>query len=87
MITAGRIITLKEESHVCFGNWKLSNSRYVLVGSLVLLLLAAFPLAAAAGFAGGASYSGDDAYDRAAGVNPDGDEIALACLPSATFGQ
>ena len=52
-------------------NSKLSNSRYVLVGSLVLLLLAAFPLAAAAGSADGSSYSGDDAYDRAAGGFPD----------------
>lgn len=52
-------------------NSKLSNSRYVLVGSLVLLLLAVFPLAAAAGSADGSSYSGDDAYDRAAGGFPE----------------
>ena len=52
-------------------NSKLSNSRSILVGSLVLLLLAAFPLAAAAGSADGLSYSGDDAYDRAAGGFPD----------------
>ena len=50
---------------------KLSSSRYVLVGSLVLLLLAALPLAAAAGSADGSSYSGDDAYDRAAGGFPE----------------
>ena len=52
-------------------NAKLSNSRYILVGSLVLLLLAVFPLAAAAGSADGSSYSGDDAYDRAAGGFPE----------------
>ena len=52
-------------------NSKLSNSRFVLVGSLVLLLLAALPLAAAAGSADGSSYSGDDAYDRAAGGFPE----------------
>ena len=52
-------------------NEKLSNSRFILVGSLVLLLLGAFPLAAAAGSADGASLSGDDAYDPAAGAIPD----------------
>jgi len=52
-------------------NSKLSNSRSILVASLVLLLSAAFPLAAAAGSADGSSYSGDDAYDRAAGGFPE----------------
>ena len=50
---------------------KLSNSRFILVGSLVLMLLAAFPLAAVAGSVDGSSYSGDDAYDRAAGGFPE----------------
>jgi hypothetical protein len=52
-------------------NAKALNSRYVLVGSLVLLLLGAFPFAAAAGSLDGSSYSGDDAYDPAAGGFPD----------------
>ena len=52
-------------------NTKLSDSRVLLVGSLVLLLLAAFPLAAAAGSIDGSSYSGDDAYDPAAGGFPE----------------
>jgi hypothetical protein len=46
---------------------KLSNPRYVVVGALILLLLAAFPLAAAADNMNAASFSGDDAYDPAAG--------------------
>ena len=50
---------------------KLSNSRFILVSSLVLLLMGAFPLAAAAGSADGASFSGDDAYDPAAGAIPE----------------
>jgi hypothetical protein len=49
---------------------KLIDARYLLVGSLVVILLAAFPLAALAGF-DGSSYSGDDAYDRAAGGFPE----------------
>ena len=52
-------------------NAKSLNSRYLLVGSLVLLLLVAFPLAAAAGSIDGSSYSGDDAYDPAAGGFPE----------------
>ena len=52
-------------------NAKALNSRYVLVGSLVLLLLGAFPFAAAAGSLDGSSYSGDDAYDPAAGGFPE----------------
>ena len=52
-------------------NAKSLNSRYVLVGSLVLLLLGAFPFAAAAGSIDGSSYSGDDAYDPAAGGFPE----------------
>src|SRR4030042_779175 len=50
---------------------KLSDSRYLLVGSFVLLLLVAFPLAAAAGYADGSRYSGDEACDRAAGGFPE----------------
>lgn len=45
--------------------FKLSDSRFLVAGSLILLLLAAFPLAAAA------SYSGDDPYDPAAGGFPE----------------
>ena len=52
-------------------NAKSFKSNYLLVGSLVLLLMGAFPLAAAAGSIDGSSYSGDDAYDRAAGGFPD----------------
>lgn len=52
-------------------NAKLSDSRVLLVGSLVLLLLGAFPLAAAAGSIDGSSYSGDDAYGPAAGGFPE----------------
>ena len=43
------------------------NARYVLAGTLILLLLAVFPLAAAADHRSDLSYSGDDAYDPAAG--------------------
>jgi hypothetical protein len=50
------------------------DARHLLVGSLVLLLAAAFPLAAGAGF-DGSTYSGDDAYDRAAGGFP---ELAMS---------
>lgn len=49
---------------------KLIDARYLLVGSLVLILAAAFPLAALAGF-DGSSYSGDDPYDPAAGGFPE----------------
>jgi hypothetical protein len=52
-------------------NAKLFNSKVLLVGSLVLLLIGAFPLAAAAGAIDGSSYSGDDAYDPAAGGFPE----------------
>jgi hypothetical protein len=52
-------------------NAKLLDSRYLLAGPLVLLLLVAFPLAAAAGSVDGSSYSGDDAYDPAAGGFPE----------------
>jgi len=38
-----------------------------MAGALILLLLAAFPLAAAAGHIERTTYSGDDAYDPAAG--------------------
>lgn len=51
--------------------YKLSNSRFLLVGSLVLLLAVAFPLAAAAGRDVKSSYSGDDPYDPAAGGFPE----------------
>jgi hypothetical protein len=44
-----------------------SSARYVLVGMTILLLLAVFPLAAAAEHRSSVSYSGDDAYDPAAG--------------------
>jgi hypothetical protein len=47
------------------------DARYLLAGSLILLLVVAFPLAAAAGFLDGNSYSGDDAYDPAAGGFPE----------------
>ncbi|MFN2184414.1 MAG: hypothetical protein ACK2UU_10505 [Anaerolineae bacterium] len=50
---------------------KLIDARYLLVGSLVLILLTAFPLAALAGLGDGSSYSGDDAYDPAAGGFPE----------------
>ena len=46
------------------------NARYLFAGSLILLLVVAFPLAAAAGPLDGRSYSGDDAYDPAAGGFP-----------------
>jgi hypothetical protein len=46
---------------------KLSNPSYVVVGALILLLLAAFPLAAAADHTNAVSLSGDAAYDPAAG--------------------
>ena len=47
------------------------DARYLLAGSLILLLVVAFPLAAAAGSLDGNSYSGDDAYDPAAGGFPE----------------
>jgi hypothetical protein len=45
---------------------RYANARYMLVGTLILLLAVSFPLAAAAG-ASDVSFSGDDAYDPAAG--------------------
>jgi hypothetical protein len=47
------------------------NIRYLFAGSLILLLVVAFPLAAAAGSLDGTSYSGDDAYDPVAGGFPE----------------
>ncbi len=49
------------------GSIQLSNLRYAVVGTLVLVLLAAVPLTAAAGPANSASLSGDAIYDPAAG--------------------
>gem|GEM_PF-2081384 len=46
------------------------DARYLFAGSLILLLVVAFPLAAAAGSLDGKSYSGDDPYDPAAGGFP-----------------
>jgi len=45
------------------------DARYLFAGSLILLLVVAFPLAAAASL-DGKSYSGDDPYDPAAGGFP-----------------
>ena len=61
-------------------NAKLSNSRYLLVGLLILLVMGALPLAAAANSIDGSSYSGDDAYDLAPGGNPDCDLFARLCF-------
>ena len=47
------------------------DARYLFAGSLILLLVVAFPLAAAAGPLDGKSYSGDDPYDPAAGGFPE----------------
>lgn len=47
-----------------------SNARVFVAGTLALLLLAALPLAAAASHTEIQSYSGDDAYDPAAGSLP-----------------
>jgi hypothetical protein len=46
---------------------RLSNARYVVAGTLILVLLAALPLTAAAGHANSSSISGDGIYDSAAG--------------------
>ena len=46
---------------------RFSNMRTVVVATLSLVLLVAFPLVVAAGHTAGPSYSGDDAYDQAAG--------------------
>ena len=54
---------------------RLSNARILVAGVLLLLLLAALPLVAAAGYTDVRSYSGDDAYDLAAGGSP---ELAVA---------
>jgi hypothetical protein len=57
----------KENTMISQLSTRNANARYIiLVGALVLLLAASFPLAAAAG-ASDVSYSGDDAYDPAAG--------------------
>jgi hypothetical protein len=50
---------------------RLPIPRYLLAGWLVLTLLAALPLSVVAGYAYGSSYSGDDAYDPAAGGFPE----------------
>lgn len=49
------------------GSIRLSNMRYVVAFTLILVLLAALPLTAAAGDANSASPSGDGIYDPAAG--------------------
>jgi hypothetical protein len=49
------------------GSIRLSNARYVVAGTLILVLLAALPLTAAAGHANSSSLSGDGIYDPAAG--------------------
>jgi hypothetical protein len=46
------------------------HTRYLMAGALILLLLAVFPLAAAAGHIDRTTYSGDDAYDPATGHFP-----------------
>jgi hypothetical protein len=49
------------------GSIRLSNARYVVAGTLILVLLAALPLTALAGSANSSSLSGDANYDPAAG--------------------
>ena len=63
---------------------RLDGARYAMVGMTILLLLVVAPLAAATGPEGVGSFSGDDAYDPAAGGNPDGEIFGFACLLSTT---
>jgi hypothetical protein len=51
-------------------NVRFSRTRYVVAGMLLLALLAAAPFAGAVSASSAASYSGDDAYDPAAGGFP-----------------
>jgi len=50
---------------------QLKRTQYLSVGLIFLLLLVATPVAAQAGCVGDGSYSGDDAYDPAAGCTPE----------------
>lgn len=45
---------------------RYGSMRYILIGTLILLLAASFPVVAAAGHLNEASFSGDDIYDPAA---------------------
>ena len=49
------------------GSIRLSNYRFAVAGTLILVLLAALPLTAAAGQGNSSSLSGDAIYDPAAG--------------------
>lgn len=52
------------------GSIRLSNLRYLVVGTLILILLVVLPLTAAAGHQNSSSLSGDASYDPAAGGFP-----------------
>jgi hypothetical protein len=64
------------------GSIRLSNVRFVMAGTLILVLLVALPLTAAAGQANSSSLSGDDAYDPAAGGF-----ARLAGIPASNSGD
>ena len=57
---------------------QLKQTQYLSVGMIFLLLLAATPVAARTGGASDRSYSGDDAYDPAAGGTP---ELSVTAVP------
>ena len=57
---------------------QLKRTQYLSVGLIFLLLLAATPVAAQTVGVGDGSYSGDDAYDPAAGGTP---ELSVAAAP------
>ena len=55
-----------------------NRARYALAGMMILLMLAVAPLAAATGIENVGTYSGDDAYDPAAGGSP---EASVSAAP------
>ena len=57
---------------------RFPGARYAVVGITILLLLALAPLAAAMGGETGATYSGDDNYDPAAGGIPELSVVVVA---------
>ena len=61
------------------------GSRHTILGMTILLLLVVTPLTAAAGSEGGGGYSGDDAYDPAAGRQPETSLIAPFQRSTSSF--
>ncbi len=65
--TAATVPTFTHRRKAIFDHLSLryGGARYILVGTLILLLATSFPLVAAAGHSSDASFGGDDVYDPA----------------------